>query len=92
MLFITALSMPQMQSIDVSALFACFIAGTIAVGATPGGIGLYPIMVASVLIQMYGYQQESANAFGIIMWTTQTLFLIILGLISLLAIKKESWI
>lgn len=90
MLFITALSIPQMQSIDVSALFACFIAGTIAIGATPGGIGLYPIMVASVLIQLYGYQQESANAFGIIMWTTQTLFLIILGLISLVAIKKES--
>ena len=90
MLFITALSIPQMQSIDVSALFACFIAGTIAIGATPGGIGLYPIMVASVLIQLYGYQQESANAFGTIMWTTQTLFLIILGLISLVAIKKES--
>ena len=90
MLFITALSMPQMQSIDVSALFACFIAGTIAIGATPGGIGLYPIMVASVLIQLYGYQQESANAFGIIMWTTQTLFLVVLGIISLLAIKKES--
>ena len=90
MLFITALSIPQMQSIDVSALFACFIAGTIAIGATPGGIGLYPIMVASVLIQLYGYQQESANAFGIIMWTTQTLFMIILGLISLVAIKKES--
>ena len=90
MLFITALSMPQMQSIDVSALFACFIAGTIAIGATPGGIGLYPIMVASVLIQLYGYQQESANAFGIIMWTTQTLFLVVLGIISLVAIKKES--
>tara|TARA_B100001093_G_scaffold480380_2_gene510200 strand:+ start:1331 stop:2581 length:1251 start_codon:yes stop_codon:yes gene_type:complete len=90
MLFITALSMPQMQSIDVSALFACFIAGTIAIGATPGGIGLYPIMVASILIQLYGYQQESANAFGIIMWTTQTLFLVVLGIISLVAIKKES--
>jgi hypothetical protein len=79
-----------MQSIEFSALFACFIAGTIAIGATPGGIGLYPIMIASVLIQLYSYPSEIANSFGLLMWTTQTVLLIILGLISLLAIKKEA--
>ena len=90
MLWLTALSVPEMESISTNAIFACFIAGTIAIGATPGGIGLYPIMVASVLINLYGYPSEVANSFGILMWTTQTAFMIILGLLSLFAIKKES--
>tara|TARA_Y100001933_G_scaffold70166_1_gene71478 strand:- start:582 stop:1277 length:696 start_codon:yes stop_codon:yes gene_type:complete len=90
MLWLTALSIPEMQSIEISALFACFIAGTIAIGATPGGIGLYPIMIASALIQLYSYSSDIANSFGLLMWTTQTVFLIVLGLISLFAIKKEA--
>ena len=90
MLWLTALSIPEMQSIEISALFACFIAGTIAIGATPGGIGLYPIMIASALIQLYSYPSDIANSFGLLMWTTQTVFLIVLGLISLFAIKKEA--
>ena len=90
MLWLTALSIPEMKSIEISALFACFIAGTIAIGATPGGIGLYPIMIASALIQLYSYPPDIANSFGLLMWTTQTVFLIVLGLISLFAIKKEA--
>ncbi len=90
MLWLTALSIPAMESASVNAIFACFVAGTIAIGTTPGGIGLYPIMVASVLIKLYDYPSEIANSFGILMWSTQTAFMIILGLVSLFAIKKES--
>ena len=90
MLWLTALSIPEMETTQVNAIFACFIAGTIAIGATPGGIGLYPIMVASVLIKLYGYPSAVANSFGILMWSTQTAFMLILGLVSLFAIKKEA--
>ncbi len=90
MLWLTALSIPEMETTQVNAIFACFIAGTIAIGATPGGIGLYPIMVASVLIKLYGYPSGVANSFGILMWSTQTAFMLILGLVSLFAIKKEA--
>jgi hypothetical protein len=90
MLWLTAFSIPTMESAQVNAIFACFVAGTIAIGATPGGIGLYPIMVASVLIKLYDYPSETANSFGILMWSTQTAFMLILGLFSLFAIKKEN--
>jgi hypothetical protein len=90
MLWLTALSIPSMETTQVNAIFACFVAGTIAIGATPGGIGLYPIMVASVLIKLYDYPSEVANSFGILMWSTQTAFMLILGLVSLFAIKKEA--
>ena len=90
MLWITALALPDLQDININAIFACFVAGTIAIGTTPGGIGLYPIMVASALIQLYGYDGQVAKSFGMLMWSSQTIFMVLLGVISLIAIKKEN--
>lgn len=89
MFWVTALALPDMESISVNAVFACFFAGAIAVGATPGGIGLYPIMVAAVLIQIYNYEGEIAKSFSMLMWAIQTIFIVVLGVISLLMIKKQ---
>ena len=90
MLWITALALTDLQDININAIFACFVAGTIAIGATPGGIGLYPIMVASALTQLYGYDGQVAKSFGMLMWSSQTIFMVLLGVISLIAIKKEN--
>ena len=90
MLWVTALALPDIENITINAIFACFVAGTIAIGATPGGIGLYPIMVASALTELYGYDGQVAKSFGMLMWSTQTIFMILLGIISLIAIKKEN--
>ena len=90
MLWITAIALPDLQDININAIFACFIAGTIAIGATPGGIGLYPIMVASALTQLYEYDGQVAKSFGMLMWSSQTIFMVLLGVISLIAIKKEN--
>ena len=90
MLWITAMALPDIENISINAVFACFVAGTIAIGATPGGIGLYPIMVASALIELYGYDGQVAKSFGMLMWSSQTIFMILLGLISLVAIKQEN--
>ena len=90
MLWITAMALPDLQDININAIFACFIAGTIAIGATPGGIGLYPIMVASALTQLYEYDGQVAKSFGMLMWSSQTIFMVLLGVISLIAIKKEN--
>ena len=90
MLWITAMALPDLQDININAIFACFISGTIAIGATPGGIGLYPIMVASALTQLYGYDGQVAKSFGMLMWSSQTIFMVLLGVISLTAIKKEN--
>lgn len=93
MFWLTAFALPEMHNISINATFACFVAGAIAIGITPGGIGLYPIMVASVLTGLYDYEGEVAKSFSMLMWATQTLFIVILGLVSLFAIqnqKKES--
>ena len=89
MFWVTALALPDMNTISVNAVFACFVAGSIAIGATPGGIGQYPIMVAAVLTQLYGYEGEVAKSFSMLMWSSQTIFIVLLGLISLFAITKQ---
>jgi uncharacterized protein (TIRG00374 family) len=89
MFWLTAFALPEMQNISVNATFACFVAGAIAIGVTPGGIGLYPIMVASVLTGLYGYEGEVAKSFSMLMWATQTIFIVILGLVSLFAIQNQ---
>jgi len=60
-----------------------FIAGGFSIAATNGGVGLYPIAVASALA-LFGIENEPATAFGWIMWTAQTAMIIIFGGLSFL--------
>lgn len=55
-----------------------FIAGGFSIAATNGGVGLYPIAVAGALA-LFGIAEEPATAFGWIMWTAQTLMIIVFG-------------
>jgi hypothetical protein len=53
--------------------------------ATNGGLGSYPIGVQQVLL-IYGIAASSGLAFGLLMWTAQTLMVIVLGGISFIAL------
>lgn len=55
-----------------------FIAGGFSIAATNGGVGLYPIAVASAF-SLFGVNQITGNAFGWIMWTSQTAMVIVFG-------------
>ncbi len=55
-----------------------FIAGGFSIAATNGGIGLYPIAVAGALA-LFNIATEPATAFGWIMWTAQTVMIIVFG-------------
>jgi hypothetical protein len=58
---------------------------------TPGGIGLYPVLVAQTLF-LYGISKESGAgvAIGWITWSAQTLMIIVVGAISLLIVSANS--
>jgi hypothetical protein len=51
--------------------------------ATNGGIGLYPIAVSSALA-IFGISSTSGDAFGWIMWISQTLMVVVFGALSFL--------
>ncbi|QMU65884.1 MAG: flippase-like domain-containing protein [Flavobacteriaceae bacterium] len=55
-----------------------FIAGGLSIAATNGGVGLYPIAVATAF-NLFGVAEEPSLAFGSVMWSAQTAMIIIFG-------------
>jgi hypothetical protein len=64
--------------IPLGGILIGFIAGGFSIAATNGGIGLYPIAVASALA-LFDIPTETATAFGWIMWTAQTAMIVLFG-------------
>ncbi|SEC32787.1 hypothetical protein SAMN04489761_2688 [Tenacibaculum sp. MAR_2009_124] len=73
-------TIPAIDNLNVplGAVLIGFIAGGFSIAATNGGIGLYPIAVAGAFA-LFGIPEEPANAFGWIMWTAQTVMIIVFG-------------
>ena len=73
-------TIPAIDGLEVpfGGILIAFIAGGFSIAATNGGIGLYPIAVASALA-LFDIPTEPATAFGWIMWTAQTAMIIVFG-------------
>jgi hypothetical protein len=82
------------SSIPAKGILIGFIAGSIGITFTNGGIGVYPLLVGLV-ISFYLKNENPANAEGIgnamgmLMWVSQTIMMIVLGLLSLLLLPKN---
>jgi len=76
---------PAIEGLEVpfGGILIGFIAGGFSIAATNGGVGLYPIAVASAL-SLFGIDSVTGNAFGWIMWTSQTAMVIVFGGLSFL--------
>lgn len=83
MFWLIKYSIPETTQLSLPAMLVAFVAGAFAMSTTNGGIGLYPLAVGKVLV-LYGISQTSADTFGWIMWTSQTLMVIVLGALSFL--------
>jgi hypothetical protein len=83
MFWIVTFAIPETRGLPISAILSAFIAGGLAMSATNGGIGLYPIAVAAV-IQVFNIPYPEALAFGWVIWTGQTVIVIFFGSLSFL--------
>ena len=81
MFYVVKLALPETFDLPFEALLIGFIVGAISISATNGGIGIYPFSVSLVLVS-YGISKESSLAFGWIMWTAQTVMVIVFGSLS----------
>lgn len=92
MIWVCSFALPETAGLEIAAVFAAFVVGAAAITATPGGIGLYPLLVATVLTDLYGI--ENAGSFSMLAWSALTLFTIIFGLLSLIVLpiisKKQA--
>ena len=92
MFWVVLLAFPETENLGIDAVLVSFIAGSIAMVISNGGFGVYPVFVAEALL-LYGVSKETGTAFGLLMWTTQTLLVILFGLICMVllpAYNKET--
>jgi len=83
MFYVTSLSMQEINNISFAPILIGFILGMFSIGATNGGIGTYPEAIV-IAFSLFSIAEDPSRAFGWIMWSTQTLMIIIFGGISLL--------
>lgn len=85
MIWVSAQAFPQTENLPIGCIFAMFVVGAAAIGATPGGLGLYPLWITGALA---AYDIDF-KAFGAFMWVTQTGLIVVLGLLSLFLIQRQ---
>ena len=89
MFWVVTLALPETSGLSFSVLIPAFVAGGFAMSATNGGIGLYPIAVAAAL-QAFAIPNPQALAFGWVMWTGQTVMVVVFGSLSFLLLPVLS--
>ena len=78
MFWIVTLTVPGLQGVSVGVTLTAFVVGAFSMSATNAGMGLYPLAMVTVF-SFFGYEAADGNAFGSIIWGTQTIFNIIIG-------------
>ena len=83
MFYVAIFALPETAEIGFDIVIMGFIFGSLAVGFSNGGLGAYPFSVA-LIFSLYGITKDVGTAFGWLVWTSQTMLTILLGLISYL--------
>lgn len=78
MFWAVTFAIPQTAHLSFEAILVGFIAGAIAMSITNGGFGAYPVFVASAL-SLYGVPKEAGASFGLLMWISQTIMVLVFG-------------
>lgn len=82
MFYITTFALSELDQIPLAAVLIGFILASFSIAATNGGIGSFPEAIV-IAFALFNITEDPSRAFGWIMWSTQTLVIIILGGFSL---------
>lgn len=83
MFYVAIFALPETAKISFDVIIMGFIFGSMAVGFSNGGLGAYPFSIA-LIFSLYGISKDVGTAFGWLVWTSQTILAILLGLSSYL--------
>jgi len=83
MFYTVTFALPETTHMPFGAIIVGFVVGGLSMALTNGGLGTYPIFVASAFT-LYGIDENAALAFGWIMWTAQTIMVLLFGGLSFL--------
>lgn len=82
MFYVTSFSLGETSQLPFSAILIGFIFASFSIAMTNGGIGSYPEAIV-IAFTLFGFPEDPSRAFGWIMWTSQTIMIIVLGGLSL---------
>ena len=83
MFYATSLAVEELHAVSMGAILIGFISASFSIAATNGGIGSYPLAIYAAF-SIFGIAKEPSLAFGWIIWSSQTLMIILLGGLSLI--------
>ena len=87
MFWMIKFAVPGMESTPLGVILVAFVAGSFSISTTNGGLGIfpYPIVVGAIFV-FSGISQEQGEAFGWVVWGSQTALNIVVGGLCFLAI------
>jgi hypothetical protein len=83
MAYVVFFSIADSSGLGLDAGLAVLVFGSIGIMVVQGGIGIYPAIVAETLV-LYGVASVQGYALGWLIWTSQNLTIVIVGIISLI--------
>jgi glycosyltransferase 2 family protein len=81
-------AMDATMGLGIKAACAVLSLSTLAMIATPGGMGSFPLFVMETLF-IYGVTEAEGFAFGWVIWGVSTINIIIVGIICLISLLKS---
>lgn len=85
MAYLVFFCMPESSHLGIDAGLAALVFGSIGIMIVQGGIGIYPVIIAETLV-LYGVESTKGYALGWLIWSSQTITIILLGVISLIVL------
>jgi uncharacterized membrane protein YbhN (UPF0104 family) len=89
MFYLCFFSLPETQQVPIGGVFTGFVLGGIAIALTNGGIGAYPLAV-QLILGLYGVPEDAGGALGWIIWTAQTVLIMVVGGLSFILIARTN--
>lgn len=81
MFYVTTFAVPEISILPLAAILIAFISASFTIAATNGGIFVYPLAIGAAF-SLFNIPETPSIAFGWIIWTAQTLIIIICGSLS----------
>ena len=83
MFYVAIFALEETSTISLGAVITAFVIGSLAIGFTNSGFGAFPILIAQIFL-LYAIPETVGTAFGWLVWTSQTVLMIVLGGLSFL--------
>lgn len=82
--YVCFFAFPETAGLPVMVAVVIVVFGSLGVIATPGGTGAYQLIVIQILMSIYLISYTSAFAFAWAVWTSQFVFIVLTGFLSLI--------